>query len=162
MKSSIMTQNLVRFNMFELLQKHLLKVYSCPNLRCKEHIWIKQAGNVKCARTQQNVNRSINTATRSRAPNCSISWPCISIKFWNILSYLPMIKKKDHVSSLHVPNSLGLGIHYQNHLKFTTKAVMKTRENSCLDVNYKCEGQKKKKSQCFGRFFPSFPPFFSL
>lgn len=37
---------------------------------------------------------------------------------------------------------------------------MKTRENSCLDVNYKCEGQsdkQKKKSQCSGSFFS--PPF---
>lgn len=37
---------------------------------------------------------------------------------------------------------------------------MKTRENSCLDVNYKCEGQKKKNPNVLGAFFPPFLLFF--
>lgn len=68
MKSNITTQNLVCFKMFEVsVTKAFIKSLQLSHLRCKERIWIKQTGNVKCARTQQNLNRSINTATRSRS-----------------------------------------------------------------------------------------------
>lgn len=104
-----------------MLQRCLLKVNSRTYLRCKEHIWIKQTGNIKCARTEQNLNRSINIATRTRVLNSSSSWPCVSITLGNaplVLSHFKFKQEDEGRQTTSLPSPfLTLRIHSQNHIE---------------------------------------------